>query len=166
MRSIILFWVVIAATLCSSQATAAETLKDKLKEAGWDGVIGTWVDEATGGKRYTSTYAWKIQDRVIKITTKSPDNETVALMGVNAKTGQVFHMGADKQGASPIGEWKIDADGSAVLHLLFTGGDGAEGALQMRHMLVGKDKMEFTVQLARPLRYTLVRKKASVGSKN
>lgn len=166
MRSIILFLVVIAATLCSSQATAAETLKEKLKEAGWDGVIGTWVDEATGGKRYTSTYVWKIQDRVIEITTKSPDNETVALMGVNAKTGQVFHMGADKQGASSIGEWKIDADGSAVLHLLFTGGDGAEGVLQMRHMLVGKDKMEVTVQLARPLRYTLVRKKASVGSKN
>lgn len=160
MRSIILFCVIIAATLCSSsQANAAETLKDKLKEAGWDGVIGTWVDEATGGKGYTSTYAWKIQDRVIEVHTKDATNETVALMGVNAKNGQVFHMGADKQGASSLGEWKVDADGSAVLNLVFTGGDGAQGALQMRHKLVGEDKMEITVQLDQPLRFTLVRKK-------
>ena len=158
MKSMILCCVV-AVSLCTSQATAAETLMDKLKEAGWDGVIGTWVDEATGGKGYTITYAWKIQDRVIEVATKSPDNETVALMGVNAKNGQVFHMGADKQGASSLGEWKVDADGSAVLTLVFTGGDGAQGTLQMRHKMVGKDKMEITIQLAQPLRFTLVRKK-------
>ena len=158
MKSMILCCVV-AVSLCTSQATAAETLMDKLKEAGWDGVIGTWVDEATGGKGYTITYAWKIQDRVIEVATKSPDNETVALMGVNAKNGQVFHMGADKQGASSLGEWKVDVDGSAVLNLVFTGGDGAQGTLQMRHKLVGKDKMEVTVQLAQPLRFTLIRKK-------
>jgi hypothetical protein len=159
MKPIILFCVVISAMLHTSHATAADTLKDKLKEAGWDGLLGTWVDEATGGKGYTSNYAWKIQDRVIEVRTRDATNETVALMGVNAKNGQVFHMGADKQGASSLGEWKVDADGSAVLNLVFTGGDGAQGTLQMRHKLIGKDKMEITVQLAQPLRFTLVRKK-------
>lgn len=159
MRSIIFFCFIISAMLSSSQATANETLKDKLKEAGWDGVIGTWVDEGTGGRTYTVTYAWKIQDRVIEVLTKDTTNETVALMGVNAQNGQIFHMGADKQGASSLGEWKVDADGSALLNLIFTGGDGAQGTLQMRHKFVAEDKMEITVQLAQPLRFTLVRKK-------
>ena len=159
MRSIISACIIISAILSSSQATANETLKDKLKEAGLDGVIGTWVDEGTGGRTYTVTYAWKIQDRVIEVFTKDTTNETVALMGVNAQNGQVFHMGADKQGASSLGEWKIDADGSAVLSLAFTGGDGAQGTLQMRHKFVGDDKMEVTVRLAQPLKFRLVRKK-------
>ncbi len=143
----------------SAHASAADTLMSKLKEAKWDGIIGTWVDEETGGKNNTTSYAWKIKDRVIEVHTKDKDNETVALMGVNAQNGQVFHMGADKNGASSLGEWKIDADGSAVLSLAFTGADGKQGAVQIRQKMLGKDKLEITIQLAQPLRYTLVRKK-------
>ncbi len=157
-----LLFTLVAACLLSSfstHAAAADTLMSTLKEAEWDGIIGTWVDEETRGKNNTTTYAWKIKDRVVEVHTKSQDNETVALMGVNAQNRQVFHMGADKQGGSSLGEWKIDADGSAVLSLAFTGPDGTQGSLQMRHKMLGKDKMQITIQLAQPLRYTLVRKK-------
>ena len=158
MKSIVLSCLVTLG-LFTASATAADTLMSKLKEANWDGVIGTWVDEATGGENNSTTYAWKIKDRVIEVHTKDPNNETVSLMGVNAKNGQIFHMGADKQGASSLGEWKIDADGSAVLGLVFTSADGTQGTLQIRQKMIGKDKMQVTIQLAEPIRYTLVRKK-------
>ncbi len=160
MKSIALSCVVVVTLgMFTAEATAADTLMSKLKEAQWDGVIGTWVDEATGGENNTTVYAWKIKDRVIVVHTKDPNNETVALMGVNAQNGQIFHMGADKQGASSLGEWKIDADGSAVLSLVYTSADGTQGTAQIRQKMIGKDKMQVTIQLEQPLRFTLVRKK-------
>jgi hypothetical protein len=143
----------------TTQATAADNLKSKLKEAGFDGIIGTWVEESSNGKNYAAVYTWKIEDRVIEVRTKDPSNETVALMGVNAASGQVFHMGADKQGASSLGKWKVDADGSAVLGVAVTGGDGRPFTLQLRHKMIGRDKMQVTIQLPQPIRMTLVRKK-------
>ena len=160
MKSMIVFGVFAAAFgLSVTQVSAADTLMDKLKASGWDGIIGTWVDEETGGKNNTTTYSWKIKDRVIEVNTKDPVNENVSLMAVNAANGQVFMVGADKQGASSLGEWKIDGNGFAVLGLAFTGADGKPGTLQIQHKLVSKDKMEITIQLAQPLRFILVRKK-------
>ena len=159
MKSVIPSCVVtIAVTVFTSHPISADTLMSKLKEAGWDNVIGTWIDEATGGRDNTTVYTWKIKDRVIEIHTKDRYNETVSLMGVNAKNGEVFHMGADKRGASSLGEWKL-SDGSAVLNLIFTSGDGEQGTFQIQHKMDSKDKMEVTIQLAQPVRFTLVRKK-------
>lgn len=149
---------VIALALFSAQATAADTLKSKLKDAGFAGIIGTWLEEESGGKNYAAAYTWKIEDRVIEVRTKDPTNETVALMAVNASNGQIFQAGADKQGASSLGEWKIDADGSAVLSLIVTGGDGGQFPLEIRHKMMDKDKMQVTIQLPEPIRMTLVRK--------
>jgi len=150
---------VVALALFSSQATAADTLKSKLKDAGFDGIIGTWLEQGSGGKNYAAAYTWKIEDRVIEVRTKDPNNETVALMAVNASNGQIFQAGADKQGASSLGEWKIDVDGSAVLSLIVTGGDGGQFPLEIRHKMMGQDKMQVTIQLPEPIRMTLVRKK-------
>ena len=66
---------VVALTLFSSQATAADTLKSKLKDAGFGGIIGTWLEEGSGGKNYAAAYTWKIEDRVIEVRTKDPTNE-------------------------------------------------------------------------------------------
>lgn len=142
-----------------SQATAAGTLASKLKDAGFDGIIGTWLEEESGGKNYATAYTWKIEDRVIEVRTKDPTNETVALMAVNASNGTIFQAGADKAGASSLGEWKIDADGSAILSLIVTAGDGIQFPLEIRHKMMGKDKMQVTIQLPQPIRMTLVRKK-------
>ncbi len=149
----------IALGLCTSQVSGADTLMNTLKAKGWDGLIGTWVDEETGGKNITTTYSWKIKDRVIEVNTKDANNETVSLMGVNASNGQVFIVGADKQGGSSLGEWKFDANSIATLSLGYTGADGQSGTLQIQHKLVSKDKMEVTFQLAQPFRFMLVRKK-------
>lgn len=151
--------ILVALAFFTTQATAADTLKSKLKEAGFDGIIGTWVEQSSNGKNYTAVYSWKIEDRVIEVRTEDPSNETVALMGVNAASGQVFQMGADKQGASSLGEWKVDSDGSAVLGLAVTGGDGRQFTLQLRHKIIGQDKMQVTIQLPEPIQMTLVRKK-------
>lgn len=145
----------------STPATAADKLIDVLREAKWDGIIGTWVDPETKGRRTQTTYEWKIQDRVIEITNKQGNKQQVSLMGVNAKTGEVFHMGADSDGGSSIGKWEIGKDGDAVLGVAFTAGDGKVGAFKMRHRLEDKDSMSVTLELGRPITFKLVRQSTS-----
>ncbi len=92
-------------------APAAEKLVDLLRSSKWDRIIGTWVDAETKGTDLTATYVWKLPDRVIEITTKDKGQESVALMGVNGTTGDIFHMGADSDGASSLGKWQMNAMG-------------------------------------------------------
>ena len=68
--------------IAASTAPAAETLGELLREAKWDGLIGTWVDADTNGENVKTTYAWKFKDRLIEVTTKMGTTEAVALMGV------------------------------------------------------------------------------------
>jgi hypothetical protein len=142
-----------------ASAIAAETLKDKLGESGWDGIIGTWVDADTQGNSAKVSYAWKIEDRVIEVTSKMGEKESVALMGVNGKTGEVFHMGADSDGTSSLGKWEVEDSGDAVLGVLYTTADGQEGGMSIRFQKEGKDAVTMTIELPQPIRVNLVRAK-------
>ena len=147
----------------SSQGSAAEMLSDILRDVKWDGIIGTWVDAETNGKAVKKTYAWKIEDRAVEITTTYGDllggQELVALMAVNAKTGKVVHMGADSNSGTSLGEWKVEDNGDAVLGLIFIGGDGEEGTLSIRQHREDKDTMTLTIELPQPIKFKLVRAK-------
>jgi hypothetical protein len=145
--------------LAAPEASAAEKLSDILRRSKWDGIIGAWVDADTKGVAAKTTYAWKIKDRVIEITTKGANKETVALMGVNGKTGEVFLMGADSDGAASLGKWDTKDNGDAVLGTAFTSGDGQEGTLSIRHHLEDKDTMIVTVELPLPIKFKMIRVK-------
>ena len=144
-------------TVTAPAANAAEKLSDVLREAKWDGIVGTWVDADTKGEAYKVTYAWKIEDRVIEISTKYGGKETVALMGVNGKTGDVYHMGADSDGTSSLGKWELEDNGDAVLGIVYTSGDGQEGALSIRHHQEDKDTVVVTIELPEPIKFKLIR---------
>ena len=136
-----------------------EKLGDILRESRWDQIIGTWVDAGTQGAAVKTTYAWKIKDMVLEVTSKEGQNESVALMGVNGKTGEVFHMGGDSQGTTFLGKWVFEGNGDAVLELVFTSGDGQEGALSVRQHLEGNDTLIVTVELLQPITVKMIRAK-------
>ena len=151
--------ILCGVALAPVQTSAAEKLSDILQRHGWEEIVGKWVDAETKGNVYTVNYSWKIKDRVIEVATKGREMTTVGLMGVNAKTGEVFHMGADSTGGSSLGQWDIDDNGDAILGLLFTGADGEQGALSIRHRLEGKDTLIATVELPEPITLKLTRVK-------
>ncbi|MEK6238366.1 MAG: hypothetical protein N2C14_26920 [Planctomycetales bacterium] len=148
-----------ACAFSASQLAAADKLSDVLRKAKWDGVIGTWVDPETKGKLRKTTYEWKIKDRVIAISSQQDSAEHFSLMGVNGKTGQVFHMSASGDGTSSLGKWEFKDDGDAVLQLLYTTGDGQEGGLSVRHRLEDADSMTMTLELPQPIRWKMIRVK-------
>ncbi len=144
--------------LGTAPAQAAEELADILQKMQLSPLVGTWVDADTKGATRTVSYAWKIQDKVLEVTNKGGSKQSVSLLAVNAKNNKVVQMGADSEGATFLGEWSLKPK-QAVIGLLFTGGDGAQGALQIRQRLVDRDNMVITVDLPQPVEFRLTRKK-------
>ncbi len=145
----------------TSNASAIEDLNDVLKDSNWSGFIGTWVDEATQGRSLTMKVVWKIKNRVIEVTQKEGPKETVSLIGLNAKTGKIFQMGASSDGSSFLSEWDIKTTGEAVIGIGFTAPDGSEGLLSIRQKLVGKDQMVITIELPQPITIRMLRSKTT-----
>jgi hypothetical protein len=90
--------IVTLLLLGAAEASAGEKLSELMRKSGWDKVIGTWVDADTKGAAYKITYAWKLPDRVMEVTSEEGRKRTVSLIGVNAHDGSVFCMGADSEG--------------------------------------------------------------------
>ena len=123
----------------------------------WAGVLGTWVDKATGGRIVKTTYAWKVPERVIEVTNSGGDNPSTSIMAVNAADGTVFQVGGDSRGATFAGGWTVGDDGAATVRLSITGGDGNRFNLDIRHELTGPDTMRLSIQLPEPIVIELVR---------
>ena len=145
-------------TILGASSAAAENLGEMLRESGWDRILGTWVDQDTNGDTVKITYAWKFKDRVVEVNSKAGDLETVGLIGVNAKTGEVHHLGADNQGGGSIGKWSLE-DGDAVLELAFVTGEGKEGGMKIRQDLKDDNTLVLTVEAPEPITLTLIRAK-------
>lgn len=137
-------------------AAKRQSLAEILRDASWDGIVGTWVDERTGGRDVKTTYAWKIPDRVIEVANTGGDNPSTAIMAVGGDGG-VFQVGGDSEGATYAGGWTVGDDGAATLRLSITGADGNRFDLSFRHEMTGPDRMRLTVELPQPIRIDLVR---------
>ncbi len=136
-----------------------ESLAGILKAAGWEGIVGTWVDKATKGTIAKTTYRWSLPGRVMEVRNEGGETPSVALIGVNPTNGDVFHVGGDSKGSSFLGTWNIDDGGIATLSLQIAGADGNEFTLQVRHELLDADTMRITIQLPQPISIELVRVK-------
>ena len=132
-------------------------LSDILRKSKWERIIGTWIDEGSKGAGLTTTYAWKLKDRVIEVASKEPQKQSTALMSVNAKTGDVFQVGADSQGTSFLGRWRFEEKGDAVFEIGYTGADGSDGTLNIRHRLENDDTLIMTIELPQPITVRMVR---------
>ncbi len=140
------------------EADDHRNLGEVLRDSGWNRLIGIWVDADTNGAKIKSTYSWRFKDRVVEITTRDTEKESVSLMGRNPKSGEIFHMSAGSAGDSSIGKWRFEKI-EAILSLLFVTGNGQEGALQIRHKLQGNDTMFITVDLPEPITFKMIRVK-------
>lgn len=160
------FWMmVLMGGICSS--AVADNLGDMLREAGWGKMIGTWVDADTKGENIQVRYAWKYKNHAIQVTSKMGELQSTSLIGLNAKTGEVFLTGVNNRGGASIGKW-VEQDGDAVLEAAFVSESGEEGSMQFRHHLKDDDTMIVTVprENGDEMKITLVRKKATPKKKS
>jgi hypothetical protein len=142
-------------------SAAAENLGDMLREAGWNKIIGTWMDADTKGEKITVRYGWKYKDHVIQVTSTMGELKSTSLIGRNGKTGEIFQAGANSTGGASLGKWSEEG-GDAVLEVGYVSPEGEEGGMQIRHHMQDDDTMVVTVsgEGGQKMTITLVRKKA------
>ena len=138
-------------------------LIDILARTRWEKLLGTWKDEASDGAGVTQVIRWKIPDRVLEITSRERDNESVALVSVDPGTGDVMHTGGNARGDFFRGKWDLSREEDAVLSLQFSPASGQPGPLVIHHRWLEAGRMELQLDLPQPIRVRMKRHDAGDG---
>jgi hypothetical protein len=157
----LLIWlaaVSVSMIAAGSSYSAEKNLGEILRESQCDRIIGTWADEETNGKSVKISHIWRFEDRVLEVASELKDLKTVALMGRNAQTGEVFHLGADNKGGSSIGNWRFEND-EATLEVSFVTGEGQEGGVIIRYRLKDENTMIVSIEAEELVTFTMIRTK-------
>jgi hypothetical protein len=83
------------------------------------------------------------------------------LLGVNGKTGEIYHMGGDSAGSAVLGKWTVISQGLAVLGVLYTTVNGQEGGLVIFFKIKHKDTLIVTPKVPNAINSILIRKKVT-----
>ena len=126
-------------------------------------LLGTWKDEASGGTELTQVIRWKIPDRVLEITSHERDNESVSLVSVDPKTGEVLHSGGNARGDVFQGTWDLSKEDDAVLSLQLSPASGQRGNLVIHHRWLEEGRLEIQLDLPRPIRLKMQRYEEGAG---
>jgi hypothetical protein len=132
------------ALACPVPCLAADSLGALMRESNAEKIIGTWVDEDTGGEVVRVTYAWRIADHALAVSAKTHERSSEALVGIDPKTGNVTHIAIDSEGGAAIGRWSSE-DGAAVLELKRTAPDGTESSMRLTQRFEGDDRIAVTL---------------------
>ena len=134
-----------------------KTLAEALERAGWDALVGEWVDEATKGDSLKLSFKWKIDQRVLVSESVDPARTSFAMISVNAANGDVFQVGADSTGSSHLGTWQFNENGEAVVMLGYTDGEGKQGQITLRYQLTDDNTLTLGLSLPQAFQIRLKR---------
>ena len=118
----------------------AETLGEILESAELGALIGTWVDEDSNGGAISLTYYWGLENHVLGLSVKMPDNNSEAMIAVNPEDGEVVHVTANDKGGMGMGQW-ADENGVATLTLTTVNADSEETTVKITHQIVDNRKL-------------------------
>lgn len=118
----------------------AETLGEILESAELGALIGTWVDEDSNGGAISLTYSWRLENHVLGLSVKMPDNNSEAMIAVNPEDGEVVHVTANDKGGMGMGQW-ADENGVATLTLTTVNADSEETTVKITHQIVDNRKL-------------------------
>lgn len=142
--------------LGAAKLPAAEKLSDILQKSKCDGIIGTWIDAKTKGKKNRTTFAWKVKDRIIAVSSKEGDKETASLIMVSHDKG-VLQIGGDNKGNTMYGRWELK-EKTALVDLTLELGNNKELPIKVEYHLEAKDTITMSIP-AWFLKFKLIREK-------
>jgi hypothetical protein len=136
----------------------AGELGDMMEESGWNRILGTWGDQDSNGSGIKITYSWKFEGTLLEMNGTFGERTSTALIGLNAKTKEIIHTGADDKGGTSHGKW-VPKDDDLTLKLATVTGEGEEGTMNVLHHFKDDDTLILTIARDEPIVLTLVRLK-------
>lgn len=127
------------------------SLRELMERSGLLGLVGKWVDRQRKGEGLTLEYRWKLKDQLIEHTSVDPNNQSVALIGIDAEKELVYHRGSDRRGSSFDGQWEMADDGDVMLRLRGSNAKGEPFELRLRYHFDSPDELTLTVELPQPI---------------
>ena len=149
------FLVTVVTQNRAELAATARMKDDPFQEHRMRRLLGTWVDEETGGENLKLVYQWKLQDHVIEHTSVDRERSSVALIVVDGRNRSVVQTGGDNHGVVHTGTWTAPQQNENRLQLEYTGADGETGELELRYRFASRDRMTLILsgtQIEIPLR--------------
>ena len=120
--------------LLSGTSSRADNLAEILESGGLGTLIGTWVDQDTNGRALSLTYTWRINDRVLGLSIKTPGDDSESLIALDPESGEVMHVSADENGGVGMGQW-AEENGVATLTLKTVDSDKTEETVKVTHQI-------------------------------
>ena len=117
-----------------------------VRNGGWEGLLGTWVDTGTLGE-FRVTLDWKIEDQMLELTNVDQAGPTIAVIRINPKTGAIDHSATNHSGTTISGHWNFDSDQGPIMTGTFATAEGVEGNMSMQFMPQNADSMILAVKL-------------------
>jgi|694.fasta_scaffold01915_15 YVTN family beta-propeller protein len=133
------------------------SLRVLMEQSGLLRLMGKWIDRERKGEGLTLEYRWKLKDQLIEHTSVDPNNQSVALIGIDSEKELVYHRGSDRSGTSFDGQWELPGDGDVMLRLRGSNTKGEPFDLRLRYHFDSQDEMTLTVELPQPIVIHLVR---------
>ena len=143
--------ITLLATLASLVALAAtstaQSLGDTIREAGHEAIIGTWVDEASGGQAVKVVYGWTVKDHAITSTVTTGERTSIAMIGIDPDSGDILHTGYDNRGGMISGRWDGD-ETSAILEATHIDTEKNERSFVVTHTFIDENKIKVNMRPA------------------
>jgi hypothetical protein len=121
-------------------------LGDIVHDAGWDRLLGEWVDPGTLGE-FRMKLEWKIKNQLLEMTNLDQAGANVAVIQLDPQTGTIDHSAINHSGVTVSGQWDFDADGGPTMSGRFATPDGNEGDVSMQLKPQGEDGLVLAVKL-------------------
>jgi len=127
--------------LGACQSPSANDLGDVLRDSKWDRFIGSWItgDKGDGEDLLTQTWVWKIENRMIEVTTVEGAKRTVALIGLNQQ-GEVINMGLGNDDSAWVGGWAF-TEAQALLTIHPVGSDNKDHVIRLYYHYEGNNAL-------------------------
>ena len=121
-------------------------LGDLVSKGGWENLLGTWVDTGTLGE-FRVTLDWKIEGQMLEMTNVDQAGPTIAVIGVNPRTGTVDHSAINHSGTTISGQWDFESDQGPLMIGTFATPEGVEGKISLQFKPQNADSLVLAVKL-------------------
>lgn len=136
--------VTVSMAVGTASAQSNPSLRDRVKEAGFDWMTGAWKAYNDDGQTVHITYEWDLKGHLLRTRYKDQNVEAIGITLYRKEKDKAVYGSADDRGNIGTGEWD-EVDGKAVLKYETKNENGDPVRMGFAHSKVDADTMKVEI---------------------